>query len=175
MTTMFHCLHLASRSLVEKTKESIMQMTTVANEDIVSIVHSIFEVMLNLPAEPAELGVVQDDGSSWAGSIRIGGAWTGVVEIQITSELARQIAAQMLAMDAADVLENDLQDAVAELTNMIGGNIKSQVPGPSQLSLPCVARVPEGAGLAGHQLINDIAICSNGEPLRVSVWEATAA
>ena len=46
---------------------------------------------------------------------------------------------------AADVTEVDQQDVASELVNMIGGNLKSLLPGPSFLSLPTIV---SGAHLA---------------------------
>jgi chemotaxis protein CheX len=44
----------------------------------------------------------------------------------------------MFAIDENEVADVERQDSLAELTNMIGGNIKSIVPGPSNLSIPTV-------------------------------------
>jgi len=62
----------------------------------------------------------------------------------------------------------DVADAVGELVNMVGGNIKSLMPGPSVLSLPAVA-----AGRAAHPSgATEIARFDGvwaGEPVRVAV------
>jgi len=44
-----------------------------------------------------------------------------------------------LVDSAAGTPDEDVADAVGELVNMIGGNVKSLMPGPSVLSLPVVA------------------------------------
>lgn len=56
------------------------------------------------------------------------------VEIRVPEALARLVASRMLMVD--EPLVEDLVDAVAELGNMAGGNIKAVVYGHSRLSLP---------------------------------------
>ncbi len=65
------------------------------------------------------------------GCIQISGAWQGAVVLLTTDGFARNAASRMLCIELEDLTSADIQDAMAELTNMIGGNIKSQVPGPA--------------------------------------------
>ncbi len=51
------------------------------------------------------------------------------VVIQTTHRFASQAASVMLDQPEASLTDEDLRDTLAEITNMIGGNIKSQVPG----------------------------------------------
>jgi chemotaxis protein CheX len=44
----------------------------------------------------------------------------------------------LLAVDLLDVTQSDIVDAVGELANVIGGNVKALLPQPCQLSLPHV-------------------------------------
>ncbi|TIC83622.1 chemotaxis protein CheX [Nocardioides sp. GY 10113] len=75
----------------------------------------------------------------------------------------------MLAMGDDEPLDDaDLADAVGELVNMVGGSLKSILPGPSALSLPTVA-----AGRAAFGSEMNRAACLDvrwhEHPLRVSV------
>ena len=60
------------------------------------------------------------------------------------------------------------QDALGELTNMVGGNIKALLPVPSRLSLPAVA---EGADylalLPGGRVVSEVNFECLGEPFFV--------
>lgn len=97
-------------------------------------------------------------------AITISGGWKGSVTVSSSDDLSRRIAASMFRKDDDSVDIRDINDALTELTNIIAGNIKAILPGPSQLSLPVsLESVPEanqGALLvelkddkAGHLLI----------------------
>jgi chemotaxis protein CheX len=109
-----------------------------STEDIVAITQNIFETMLQTQVDQSTANGALDSKSSVVGCIHIAGEWSGVVLVKASDKLASFAASRMLLIDPDDVQVNDLQDTLAELTNMIGGNIKSIVPGPSNLSLPTV-------------------------------------
>lgn len=76
----------------------------------------------------------------WSSSVTVSGGWHGVVTVELDEEVAQQLSARMLALPDDDpVSDGDIADAVGELVNMVGGNVKSLMPGPSVLSLPTVA------------------------------------
>lgn len=104
--------------------------------------------------------------------VSVTGEWCGHVVIGCNQSLGRQIAAGLLMMDAAEVSDEDLSDAMGEFANVIGGNVKSIMPGPSKLSLP-VAIV--GAGrerLPGAVETTRCELSWHDAPLVVSVWSA---
>jgi chemotaxis protein CheX len=91
----------------------------------------------------------------------------------LTERFALQAATIMLQQEAGAIAPADVQDAAAELANIVGGSIKSILPGPSTLSLPTVVggtdyliRVPRGR-LAAAALA-----MAAGQPTRVRVIEA---
>jgi chemotaxis protein CheX len=53
--------------------------------------------------------------------------------------VARELAAAMFGIEADDLGDEELVDALGEVTNMIGGNVKALVGG-NVLSLPSVTR-----------------------------------
>jgi len=72
--------------------------------------------------------------------IGIAGTWAGTGSICCTPALACRICSQMLMMDATAV-DAEVLDAVAELTNMIIGSVKTDLEqhlGPLGLSIPTV-------------------------------------
>jgi chemotaxis protein CheX len=72
--------------------------------------------------------------------IGLAGSWTGTGSISCSPALACRICAHMLMTEVAAVNEEVL-DAVAELTNMIIGSVKTDLEqhlGPLGLSLPTV-------------------------------------
>jgi chemotaxis protein CheX len=120
---------------------------TIDNEQIAEFVRSsaaeVFTTMLGLELEPAPEHVDPTDPAISEGVltfIGLAGPWTGAGAISCSAELACQLCAAFLMMDAPAVNEEVL-DAMGELTNMIIGNFKTmaeEILGPLCLSIPTV-------------------------------------
>jgi chemotaxis protein CheX len=119
---------LISDLLDEETVLSIVQeaWTALVGDD---------EYLVPLP------GDLPDDAvSSW---VEIVGPWTGTVVLTTGRSTAAELARCLLAEHAPPVLdEEDVTDGMGELANVVGGNIKAVLPGPSVLGLPEVGAAP---------------------------------
>ena len=73
-------------------------------------------------------------------SVDIRGEWDGAVTLEMSPAAALDAARTMLT--AREVDDEDVLDALGELVNMIGGNIKSLLPSGSTLGLPMVSSTP---------------------------------
>lgn len=137
---------------------------------IEEVVQSIFSTMLNFDLFRAGEPTTTEQ-EPLLTAVQIAGEWTGSVVLAMSPEMARASAAAMLGLDPADVSESDLRDVAAELTNMIGGNVKSLLPGPSYLSLPSIIAGSD-FGLQFHQalLIEDVSMQSEAGSLRVRLY-----
>lgn len=105
----------------------------------------------------------------WSAVVTVSGGWQGVVTVELEESVARALTAGMLAIpDGEEVGDSDLADAVGELVNMIGGNVKSLMPGPSALSLPSVAA---GRSVFASDVVEAcrVDVSWRGEPVRVCV------
>jgi chemotaxis protein CheX len=71
-------------------------------------------------------------------NIQINGEWKGIVALKFEHSLAKQLAVKMFSMEEEQVTDEEINDAVSEMVNIIGGNLKSILPQPNQLSLPMV-------------------------------------
>ncbi len=144
-------------------------------QKIAVLVDDIWMATLGLPTRPAA-----DDASGSSseptldGIINIAGDWQGTVAVRVPKPLAARIAARMFRLgDTAPTLE-DMQDALGEITNMTGGNIKALLPGHCFLSLPAVVegradtiRVPSS------QVVTRVAFECEGFPAVVSLMTAS--
>ena len=111
---------------------------------------------------PAPLPV--DTLSSW---VEIVGPWTGSVVLTCGRDTAVELTAALLRDHAPDVLEDeDVDDALGELANVVGGNVKAVLPGPSVLGLPEVGATPPAGSEADTCRV---AVLWRGQPLTVSV------
>jgi len=111
----------------------------VDSQAVCQITDSVWTSTLNLPVQPvAAPNDKAAPGRSMVGCVQITGTWSGAVTLECASALARRCAASMFGMDPEMASEAEIKDALGELTNMVGGNIKSLIEGPCQLSLPTI-------------------------------------
>jgi chemotaxis protein CheX len=146
------------------------------DEAIDGIVSTVWESMLAIPVRPDSpaqaFGQEAVPQHTFAGVVQISGAWDGAVAVQCSGPLATRAAQRMFSLDADTVSAADLQDALGELTNMTGGNIKALLPEPCTLGLPVVV---EGGDyrlrLPGSSAVHRAYYRADGEMLIVTVLE----
>lgn len=147
----------------------------IASQDILDVTSNVMNTMLQFPVEPAAELADDAKASGVSGCVQISGEWNGAVVFKTTEAFASQAAMKLLMLKDANVSHEDRQDTIAELTNMIGGNIKSIVPGPSFLSLPSVTIGQDfDFRLFGAQVVNSIPFECLGEKMRIIVCEGGA-
>jgi chemotaxis protein CheX len=145
----------------------------ISTEEIFAVTANVFTTMIGSPVELDTNCPQLAERSPITGCVQIAGEWTGAVLVQTTGELATHAASRMLAMEESEVQKEDCQDTMAEIANMIGGNIKSLVPGPSVLSLPTVTCGEDfNIRIFGTTIENSVAMFANGQQLQVIVCRA---
>ena len=66
--------------------------------------------------------------------VHVTGAWCGDVALHCSPAVAEHITQSMFARRAPNPVE--MRDALGEVANVIAGNLKALLPGPSRLSIP---------------------------------------
>jgi len=123
-------------------------MKLVEDSQIIEIVQSVFSTTL---AMPCTVGVPRESGRTIDVTVGIAGAWDGDVTVRLPQALARTTAATMFMIDGAEASDEDLLDAVGEITNQVAGSVKAILPAPSDLALPTSAKaVPASGALETH-------------------------
>jgi chemotaxis protein CheX len=97
------------------------------------VTEQVWAGFLGIPVCAAAVGPAP---AECAVRIGISGAWNGTLTVSCSLELARKAAAAMLGCAAAEVDDDSWRDAMSEIANILGGNLKAVLPGPSQLGLP---------------------------------------
>ncbi len=103
----------------------------------------VFTTMLGVELEPPSRSVergVPDANDGVVSFIGLAGSWAGTGSISCSPELACRVCSHLLMTESTAVNEEVL-DAVAELTNMIIGSAKTELEGhlgPLGLSIPTV-------------------------------------
>ncbi len=123
----------------------IPRMSEIKNFDIrTQIIESLtetFDTMLSMPVQLCETDPDDSTGvSRMVGTVNFAGSVVGMVNIQVTTEMARLMSAGMLDM-APEQIEGDeeIKDLISEITNIIGGSLKSSL---NDAGHPCVISTP---------------------------------
>lgn len=114
--------------------------TTIKNS-----VTNVFSTMLSMDAQVSD-AISQSvlEGMRTVGGVSFAGDAMGLINIQVTSQFSMEMAASMLDMPVEEVdAEQDVNDVISELSNIIGGNLKSIFSDSGlrcELSTPSVTR-----------------------------------
>jgi len=139
-------------------------------KEICDYTESIWKSILSLDVKPIQNGSVESEKNyALAGCVQITGAWNGTVTMHYPMPLAKKVASIMFDLNGEPVENELIQDALGELTNMTGGNIKSLLPEPCFLSLPAVAVTDSAMRVPGSELVSKITFEGNGENFQVSL------
>jgi hypothetical protein len=120
------------------------------------------EPLIPLPGElPADVL------SAW---VDVVGPWTGTVVLTTGTQTAADLCRALLGEAAPELLDHeDVADAFGEIANVVGGNVKAALPGPSGLSLP---EVGEGPAVRNPEDVVRVDVLWRGQPLSISVQGA---
>jgi chemotaxis protein CheX len=120
------------------------------------------ELLVPVPGElPADVL------SAW---VDVVGPWTGSVVLTTGRQTAADLTRALLGAVAPELLEHeDVVDAFGEIANVVGGNVKAALPGPSALGLPEVGEAP---AVRNPEDVVRIDVLWRGEPVSLSVQGA---
>ena len=131
---------------------------------------SLMEAPL-LPRQPGQPGPVPGT-RTLTGCVQITGAWEGAVTVHCSLELAKVLTATMFMIDPEDTSADEISDALGELANMVGGNVKALLPEPCRISLPAVADgMDYRLSVPGARPVTAVTWTCLGEPLMVRLLE----
>jgi chemotaxis protein CheX len=142
--------------------------------EIVDIVSQIASIQLGW-----EVHTVDDppgsapEGESITASVQISGAFDGAVHVTCPRSVAVEAAGRMFGRPARTLMDDEVRDALGELSNMVAGNFKSRLPGRCRLSLPTVV---EGSGYEvtrlGSRLEAEAELATSAGRVRVRVYRS---
>jgi chemotaxis protein CheX len=136
------------------------------------VIQSVWDTALGLPVLPREGDERRpaDAHDTIVGSVRITGAWEGVVAMSCPAWLATECSALMYGREARALTEAEIRDGWGELVNMVGGHIKALVPPLSRLALPVVGPAT-GADYreTDCKVLNEMTFACQGNRMRVTV------
>jgi chemotaxis protein CheX len=141
-----------------------------AETEICRIATEIWSSVLGLPLQRREAFDLPQGAPLLTGRIEIRGAWEGAVAMQCSLTFARTATSRMLRLKAREAAEEEIRDAIGELANILGGNVKEFLPAPSQISLPEVTDGDvDSLQRPNGRLLSRLDFSCEGHPIRVAV------
>ncbi|MDO8106094.1 chemotaxis protein CheX [Isoptericola sp. b441] len=143
---------------------------SVFSETVFAIAEEVFSAMID--PEPGALQPSVEDVEAPADAtyawVDVHGEHPGRVMLGTEHETAMLLTRALLMMaQDEEVSDADFVDAVGEIANVVGGNVKALVPDPGPLTLPQVAAEPPADGAV---LLHDAQFAWRGRPLGISLW-----
>jgi chemotaxis protein CheX len=101
------------------------------------IVVNVFQTMMAMDVQTVDTPF-PPSGELITAAISLAGSWKGAVLVECGLQEAFLFTSRMIGIDVPTSLNDDVRDALGELANMVGGNLKSVLPSGVSLSLPTV-------------------------------------
>lgn len=142
------------------------------SDPVLTIAEEVFTAMID--GEPDHLrlwgGPLPDPVEPMYAWVDVAGPVPGRVLIGTDRHTATLITQALLAMGPDDpVGDEDFRDALGEVANVVGGNVKSLVPESGRLTLPEVTH--ERPSSEGCTLLHELALSWRGRAIVISLWQ----
>jgi chemotaxis protein CheX len=111
----------------------------VTDETVNQVVAEVFSTMLGIEVIPCGPRQATAGEICIAACVHVSGACSGSIVVRVPAAFGRRIASAMFAMDAADLGDGEVKDAMGEVANMVAGALRLALPTPNAISLPSVA------------------------------------
>ncbi|MFT4578638.1 MAG: chemotaxis protein CheX [Nitrospinales bacterium] len=105
------------------------------------------------------------------GSVQVTGKWNGVITLYLPSTLVNHITETMFSLESGEASPETKKDAIGELINMVGGNIKSMLPQPSTLSIPIFSMEGQSQQFPFTKKVTQCKFTCNGSSFALSLYE----
>lgn len=143
----------------------------VDEQQILSISRELWANQLGLTIHPAEDEAPANGEPTLASCINVSGAFRGAIVVECPESVARHAAAMLFAADGEETSQEDIQDALKELSIMIGKRVRSLLPETSKLSRPSVSGNGAHVDLEGMQGVSDLKLTCEGRQVRIALLQ----
>jgi hypothetical protein len=136
-------------------------------DDVWNVVEAVWESLLGVwpaPAEPVRVG------EDWLSAVvTVDGDWRGAVSFSCSFRTAQHVSRTMLDVAGNEPHPDleDVADAVREVVNVLGGNVKALVPGSRSLGLPVLAC---GRPALDGDLVGEVHVGWPGHVAHLGIW-----
>lgn len=109
-------------------------------DQLASRTRDVWNTVLGLDLQPADAAAVAPAGGQrrWSGCIALSGNWRGAITVSCLEPMARMVSGAMFGIEPADASDAEIQDAIGEIANILGGQTKQVLGDNCVLGLPVV-------------------------------------
>jgi len=104
-------------------------------------------------------------------SVQVTGKWNGAIVLSLPPTLVDTLTETLFSLESGKASIEDKKDAVGELINMIGGNIKALLPAPCVLSVPLLALEGHTMQFPSTEMVTHCQFDCHGKPFALSLFE----
>ncbi len=137
----------------------------------------VWNSMLGLDLEPCDSCDTDTTAGHkrWSGYIALSGGWRGAVTVSCIDPMARIVTGAMFGMGPEEATEAEIQDAIGELANILGGQTKSVLGDNCSLGLPVVIEGDNFEATVPHtHAVVKLRFRCESHPVEVSIVGADA-
>jgi chemotaxis protein CheX len=116
---------------------------------LIDITRGVWRTTLGLDVLSLKAASAAPRGPHYRATVELRGAWNGDLSLTCPGDLARRAAGVLFDKPADQVDDAEARDALGELANMTGGNLKALLPAPCALSTPRTTRCAEEIATPG--------------------------
>lgn len=120
---------------------SVSAAVPVSEGDLAAVARAVWDATLGLGLDGIEPAPPVPD-PRLAAVVSLSGGFEGAVSLELSTAAGREIASLMFGLGVEEISWEDTADAVGELANIVGGNVKALLGRPAALSLPSVVALP---------------------------------
>lgn len=147
---------------------------TITADEIRQLTESVWEASLGIPLGRDTRVAHAQPARATAACVQITGAWNGAVLLDCTEPVSRMAAASFFATEPQRVTAADMRESVAELANMLAGNLKALLPEQCYLSLPSVVDGADySSRIPGSRPVMRLSFECAGHNIAVTIVEST--
>jgi CheY-specific phosphatase CheX len=139
----------------------------------IGVAQQAFETLAEMSVHPMPgvMNLETDSELIFAASLRYMGECAGTVRLECCPKLAYAFTRRVISGAEPSSLDNDVKDAVGELVNTIGGNLKGLLPSGVKLNTPKVtAEKPRDP--SADDCLSCLAFSSPAGPCRLMLFAA---
>ncbi len=147
-------------------------MILIQEEQIREIASDVWSGFLGMDLVACGDEQFSEGGDCMKATVVVTGDWNGEVTVECYAPLAAEAASRMFEVKPDELSNSELLDALGEIVNMVGGNIKGLLPGANKLSLPCVSHGVCTIPVPCERSVNAVFRFENERlSVRVAKWE----
>lgn len=143
-------------------------------QELDELIQMLWMSFMNTQLNPAPTLDPDAHKSLMTAVVRLTGEDETSIFVECTKEMAREIASSMFQCGQDELAPDEVHDALGEIANVLGGNIKGVLAMDHQLSLPVVVEGPrEHVKSPNGEVMHHVGYTCAGSPIQFTLARRT--